>query len=251
MTTATPNLGWGAGRWLGMVLGLAALLAGSVGGLTRWPTLPPAVSAPHPDYVFAVATGADQADDQGLPDPTSFALGDPHGFSGAAARQLPRDPYTLAEFKAVPLWLAPDSEGQRLGQPVALAAVQPRPDRLAVPTLPLSVQPAPLVSVTNRIVTEASLADRPLIRVATLPPPVGEVLQATVVEVGVNPWGQVVAARVVGLSGSPSTDRAALEASRGALFAPLPQRLKAADAVLTDLQWGRLIFNWGGGVSLR
>lgn len=251
MTTGSANQEWGVARWLATVLGLAAALAGSIVGLTRWPTLQPTVAVPHPDFLFDLGAAAGRSVDAALPDPTSFALGDPHGFSGAAARQLPRNAYTLAEFKSAPAWLKLDPEGRRLGEPARLAAVQSRPDRLPVPTLPLSLQPAPLVPASNRVAADAAFAKRPILRIATGLPPLGEVLEATVVEVGVNPWGQVVAARVVNASGSPAADKSALEASRGALFAPLPGRLKSAEAVLTELQWGRLTFNWGGGVALR
>lgn len=251
MTTGPSSAAWGAGRWVVTVLAFAAVLGGSAGLLTRWPQLPPIVATPHPEFLLNLATAVGGSPDDVLPNPTGFALGDPHGFSGAAAAHLPRNAYTLAEFKAAPTWLRLDHDGQRLGRPVPLAAVQARSDRLPVPSLPLSLQPAPLVPATNRVAVDAAFARRPLLRLGAVPPPVDEVLPATVVEVGVNPWGQVVSARVVAASGSAAADRSALEASRGALFAPLPNRLKSADAVLTELQWGRLVFTWGSGVPLR
>ncbi len=251
MTTGSANYEWGVARWLATVLGLAATMAWSVVGLTRWPVFSPTEAVPHPDYRFELAPPGGRSSEAVLPDPTGFALGDAQGFSGAAARQLPRNAYTLAEFKSAPAWLKLDLEGQRLGEPARLAAVQARPDRLPVPTLPLSLQPAPLVPASNRVVADDAFAKRPILRITTGMPSFGEVLQATVVELGVNPWGQVVAARVVNASGSLAADKSALEASRGALFAPLPGRLKSAEAVLTELHWGRLTFNWGGGVPLR
>lgn len=251
MTADPSSSPWGAGRWTMTVVAFAAVLGVSAGRLTRWPELPPIVPAPHPEFLLDLSPTANQDSTGVLGNPTGFALGDPHGFSEAAAAQLPRNAYTLAEFKAAPTWLKLDREGQRLGRPVPLAAVPSRSDRLPVPSLPLSLQPAPLVPATNRVGIDAAFSQRPLLRLGAVPAPVDEVLPATVVEVGVNPWGQVVSARVVSASGSAAADRSALEASRGALFAPLPTRLKTADAVLTEMQWGRLIFTWGGGMPLR
>jgi TonB family protein len=248
--TAAPNQDWGPGRWLVTVLSLAGIMGASVAGLTRWPALPPAVEIPHPDYLFDPRPTAEPMGEL-LPLPTGFALADPKGFSGAALRLRPGQSYTLEEFKAAPRWLGMDLAAQRLGQAAALAAIPPKAERLPVPAVPLNLKPAPLVSANTVVATGPALGGRALVKIATVAPPVGEVLPASVVEVGINPWGQVIVARLVSSSGSPGVDQAAVAAARAALFAPLPGRLQAADSALTDLQWGRLNFNWGGGLPLR
>jgi TonB family protein len=248
--TAVPDHEWGPGRWLVTVLSLAGLMGASVAGLTRWPALPPTQEIAHPDYLFDPRPPAQPVGEL-LPLPTGFALADPKGFSGAAERLRPGQAYTIETFKAAPRWLGMDPSAQRLGQAAPLAAIPPKAERLPVPAMPLASKPAPLVSASTVVATGAALGGRALLKIATVPPPVGEVLPASVVEVGVNPWGQVIVARLIGSSGSPTVDQAAVAAARGALFSPLPGRLKAAESALTELQWGRLNFNWGGGLPLR
>lgn len=251
MNPATASGEWGAARWLSTVLGLTVLLGGSVKLLTRWPMLPPAREIPHPAYLFNPGVAGGVQGSEWLPDPMGFALADPDGFSGAAARLRPGQSYALAEFRANPEWLRMDRSGRRLGESVPLPPIQPRPDRLPVPAIPLSLRPAPLVPTNTVVTADPSLAGRSLREMVAVVPPSGEVLPAAVVEVAVNPWGQVVVARLVDSSGSPAADRLALSAARSARFDALSGRLKSEGSVFTELQWGRLTFNWGGGLALR
>ncbi len=251
MNTMAASESWGAGRWVAVIFGLAALTAGSAKFLTRWPQLPPATELPHPEYLFDPRADLPTPTDELLPDPTSFAAPDPRGFSGAADRLRPGQRYSVAEFKASPNWLAMDRAAQRLGEPPPLAGVRLRPERLPVPTVPLSQAPAPLTSADTQSTVDSDLRHRQLLRMNSAVPPAGEVLPPTVVEVGINPWGQVLSTRLVVSSGSPTADRAALEAARSARFSPLPGRPKSAESVFAELEWGRLTFAWGNGPGLR
>lgn len=251
MSAAATSGVWGVGRWVIVIGGLALVAGSSAQFLTRWPQLPPAAEIAHPDYLFDPRTDGPSITDELLPDPTAFATPDPRGFSGAADRLRPGQRYSVAEFKAAPNWLTMDRAAQRLGEPPPLASVRLRPERLPVPTVPLSVAPAPLTSGTTLTTVEPELRHRQLLQMNTAVPPVGEVLPPTVVEVGINPWGQVLSVRVVASSGSPTADRAALDAAHGARFSPLPGRPKSAEAVFAELEWGRLTFNWGNGPALR
>jgi len=248
-TAATET--WSVGRWFAAIAGLAMLAGSSAQFLTRWPQLPPANEFSHPDYLFDPRTDGAAATDEMLPDPLVFATPDPRGFSGTADRLRPGQRYSVAEFRAAPNWLAMDGSAQRLGTPPPLATVRLRPERLPVPTVPLSAAPAPLTSSTTQATLDPELRHRRLLQISTGVPPVGEVLPPAVVEVGINPWGQVLAARIVTSSGSPAADRVALDAARTARFSPLPGRPKSAEAVFAELEWGRLTFSWGNGPALR
>lgn len=180
-----------------------------------------------------------------------FAAPDRRGFSGTAERLRPGLGYSVAEFKVEPNWLAMDRSAQRLGAPPPLASVRPRPERLPVSMVPLSAAPAPLTPSNTQAKLDPELRHRQLLQISTAVPPAGEVFPPAVVEVGINPWGQVLSVRIVTSSGSPAADRVALDAARTARFSPLLGRPKSAEAVFAELEWGRLIFNWGNSPALR
>ena len=88
---STPSPVWSPTRWAVVSVLFAAVLVGGARGLTRWPSL----SSPTPPGLPQLQLALGQAKpfsaiDPLVPDPTLFALDDPHGFSGSAARALPQ-----------------------------------------------------------------------------------------------------------------------------------------------------------------
>lgn len=253
MNPASPTKAAATARWLILFLLLAGGLTASLLGLTRWPGLPAPVVGEHPAYLLDVRP--ERAPDAGLSwlgNPLEFAQGDVHGFAGAVSRQRPHTEYRVAEWQESPRWLGLDPALRRLGAAPAVAPVKLPEPKLSVPLLPVSLRPAPLARMENAVERSGALAQRRLLQIEAVAPPVGEVLPAVVVEVAVNPWGQVVTTRILTPSGSAATDAAVLRASRAARFEPLPRRLGRPEAVLTELEWGRLTFQWGAaGVPLR
>lgn len=248
MSTAvgTPLPVWSKARWLTVVLLVLLLQAGLVIGLTRWPSLPAPVLTPHAQVrlsngAVAVSPEADAL----LPDPLLFVRDDPHGFSGAVARSLPRSDYEVAELTETPHWLALDPAVRRVGQPPRRAdppAYRPSAIALAVP---VGDAIAPLLEATSQVSVRGGLARRPLTE--PLNPPLmksADVLQASVVEVGVTGAGDVLMARLVSSSGLPMADETALDLARRARFTPLNGDRRDPALATTDAEWGELAFIW-------
>ena len=245
-TSTMPPPGWTPTRRAVVSLVLAGVLAGGVAGLTRWPELP----SPQPpgSARLHLDLGRDGAMASSFfleADPTQFALSDPHGFSGAAERALPRGDYELAEFTEPPTWLAVDPVARRAGRVPELAA-PPAPSRSeAVPALE-GEPPAPaLLPSTSQATVRGGLADRPLTAALDVPSWVSaEPLSATVVEIGVTPEGDVLLARAVVPCGMKAADDAAVALARTARFAPKGETPRTGDLATTELAWGELVFQW-------
>lgn len=243
---------WSRARWTVVVLLLAAVQAGMVLGLTRWPRLA------DPTSTGDRSSRLDILDQGVLPrglmeeDPRQFARPDPQGFSGAAARAMPPPDYTLAEWPGRPRWLGAEAQPNRQGT-APPPAPPPEVRSRAVPPVALSHDTrAPLLLPTNTVVyPRGDLAGHTL--QATAPPlvlPGIEVLSPTVVEVGVAPSGHVVVARVTGLSGNPEADQLAFTWAQGVRF---PDLARGADDEVQPgpLTWGELAIVWRVQPSVR
>ncbi len=247
-TSTMPPAGWTPVRRTVVSLVLAGVLAGGVAGLTRWPELP----SPQPPGPARLHLHLDLGRDGTMAssfllaaDPTQFALSDPHGFSGAAERALPRGDYELAEFTEPPTWLAVDPLARRAGR-VPLLAAPPSPSRSgSVPALE-GEPPAPaLLPATSQATVRGGLADRPLAAVLDVPIwASAEPLSATVVEIGVTPEGDVLLARAVVPCGMKAADDAAVALARTARFAPNGETPRTGSLATTELAWGELVFQW-------
>jgi TonB family protein len=209
--------------------------------LVRPHPAPVVESEPSSVFVWVTVTDAQEAVGN-LPwvaSPMLFA-GEPDGaFSQAAARQLPRTGYPLAEWTPSRQWLN-DAQSRLLPQ---IASIAPRPaSRLRIPPAgfigPVSkVTPMPRRR-ESAIRLDPRLAGRRLIHAPVAPVLPGAELQGpTVVEVSIDTRGIVVSTRLAGGSGNSTADLHAVQLARQLRFEPTP-----ADADLPD--WGQITFHW-------
>ena len=187
-----------------------------------------------------------------LNDPTLFALPHRQGFSASAWLNLPElaaprfawteDPRWLSwpEFTAGGFDSAPAGRGP--GGEVRIPSLPPSDLPLAElpPTLPLTVR--------SRLRLEGPLAARSLLTPFQLSDPTNsDILTNTVIQMVVDALGRPRSFTLLGSSGLPRADEAALGFARTARFAPLPGAETEPDtspASLARLAWGTLSFDW-------
>ncbi|HTH47963.1 MAG TPA: hypothetical protein VMB21_10660, partial [Candidatus Limnocylindria bacterium] len=237
---------WSKTRWFTAVFVTVMVLAALVTGLTHWPSLPQPVRTQNVHVrlfngPLAAMTNAETL----LPDPLLFVQGDPHGFSGSAAHSLPRSDYEVAVFSEAPRWLPLDPTARRTG------AVPGRPPpaayRLPPTTLPALAGEAiaPLLDPASQAILRGRLARRPLTE--PLSPPLiksADVLQSSVIEVGVTDAGDVLMARLVSSSGLSMADDLALELALHAHFAPVDGDRRDPGITASEPEWGEIGFVW-------
>jgi hypothetical protein len=234
---------WTRGRFFGIMGVLFVLQAGLIilfGDRSR--PLPP-WSAPS---VRFRALGASVSEDQLLRqffvgDPAVFSLPTRHGFSGRGwldQRPLEYQPENQLE---PPKWLPLDMAllganfpVHRPGSEPILAALaetkaryeEPLPDFLTPETIPTQ-------SVFR---LEGALRDRLLGAGPSLrAQPSEKLLTNSVVQIAVDPAGEVVAARLDASCGSPEADADAAAQARALRFRPFPS---------AGMQWGEAVFQW-------
>ncbi len=175
-------------------------------------------------------------------DPTLFQAPSLHGFSGRAWMQTPPPEYHAAETPAPDVWLALTNSGwsPRLRVPAPpreapLALAAPPPTQFT----PAPIPPAAEAPSDSGFRIDGGLRQRRLLgsAPALAPQPSAELLKDTVVQIAVDPSGQVMTACVVANSGSAGADNTALGIARRLRFAPLQAPGAAPD-------WGRIVFAW-------
>jgi hypothetical protein len=191
-------------------------------------------------------------------DPTAFVLANHRGFSGGAWLNVAPQNYALADWSEPPRWLALPQE--QLGQSlVRYFSTNPPPVFQLAEKLP--VRPGLLESVAQGTIrTQSFLRVQPPLQLRTAPPelPVWtheDVLNPTVVEVGIDLAGEVRSARLLPVprahaqaghasqrSGLPAADRAALAAARLLQFEPVPSAGASIDP--NGVWWGQVVFHW-------
>lgn len=228
-----PAPGWSSRQWLGLAALLAAIHAGGFWLIARFPPGPRL----DPAESFGLTWSPESLEDP-VSSPTRFALPEAGGFSGDAARALPPVVYGWGRTEPRASFLPADPSGANLGP---APATPPPPTR----STQVAVIPPPTDTATRMSLTEAQveilggLARRGLARPLKLASwTEGDSPQATRIEVAVNPWGEVLTARITVGSGSKNADLAALEAVRNARFQPLAQ-VGRSDLLQADpLVWG-------------
>lgn len=231
-----PAPAWTSRRRIGLTLLMAALHAGGFWLIARFPP-GPAPSAPDPFRLVWSSAPPDPLEGS-LVSPTRFALPGEGGFSGDAARALPPVAYGWGRTEPRPSFLSADPDGSQLGPP---PAPPPPPARDPMPLGPMP----PTDSVGRMTLDEARIeiggglrSRRLAVSPKVAPWTGGDSPQPTRIELAVDPWGDVVTARILATSGSRPADLAALEAVRGARFQPLPGAGRGDSLRADRLTWG-------------
>ncbi len=234
---------WTRGRFLGVVGVLFVLQAGLLflfgSRSVPQPRLPP--PSVHFRSLGAAVDEAQLMRDYFVGDPAVFPLPNQHGFSGRGwLNQQPLKYQSEIQLEP-PAWLALDTA--RLGTnfptlPSGTEAILPDlNDQLARHEEPLPIFLAPENIATQSIFRlENVLTDRlvgagPVL--GTWPSP--QLLTNSTVQIAVNPVGEVVAARLVGRSGSSDADTDALAKARALRFRPS----RSSGTI-----WGEAVFQW-------
>ncbi|HWD20140.1 MAG TPA: hypothetical protein VHB20_12780 [Verrucomicrobiae bacterium] len=175
-------------------------------------------------------------------DPTLFQAPNRRGFSGAAWMETPPMEYHAGDGPARDVWLSMNSSGWK----PSLASRSHRAEfspTLSAPPSTVS-PPSSLVPDANQapsastVRLEGPLARRRLLTsTAELPAQASAQLAAnSIVQIAVDPAGQVLSACVISDGGLPGADAEALRRARSWRFAPQP----SAPAVT----WGNAVFSW-------
>lgn len=232
---------WGVGAALFILHLLLLLLFGGRGPVPRRPAVPaPQLQFAHPHAAEWLA----------LTDPTLFAQGHPHGFSGASWMKSVF-PFTnpQPEWTEAPRFLALNAhqlgaEFRRFIQtnlpptPVFVLKPTPAPASAAPPGLPATSRRPSTLRIEGALATRAWLDPPPLPAQQA-----DDLLTNSVVQVLVNGDGHVLSEVLLSGSGLPTADALALTLARKARFAPLPRTDGGRTAALA-LVSGLLIFEW-------
>jgi len=232
----TPASGWSSRQWMGLTALLAVLHAGGFWLIAHFP---PGPSLDDGDTFGLVwSAGFPDSLDVLVLSPTRFALPDAGGFSGDAAGALPPVAYGWGRTEPRPSFLPADPSGSNLGP--APATPSPPSRILSLPVVtPARSDLARMTQNEAQVEIRGALTTRSLMRPLKIAPwTESDSPQTTHVELAVNPWGEVLTARITVGSGSKAADLATLEAVRNARFQPLTQP-KRPDALHVDpLTWG-------------
>jgi TonB family protein len=231
---------WSRIGWTFSVCFLFAVQFYAVVWLARVPAASAAVARTGPTTRLWIPH--DPIEEQSLPGRSrlpAVARSEVLSFSRAAEQALPKPQYRLDEVAATPQWLTADS-GLHLASPVAPVRI---PARAATPdSLPeSSIRPVTVGQMATQTVmtvkgdlSRRSWETTPRWPVRTNSDP----LRPTVIEVAVNPRGDVLVPTLLFSSGDKAADAAALETIRQAKFKPL------AGTPDDSLTWGRLLIQW-------
>jgi hypothetical protein len=179
----------------------------------------------------ALAPGAEP---DGINDPMVFAGAHQHGFSAAAWLMPPREDYSITKTVSPPHFLEFNRPATEFP---ATEISAPRTTLLPIVEIPI-----PTEAPKSTFAIEGALKDRPLRKIPELPLQVAaDVLSSTVIQVGVQADGFPFSGRIIGRSGSPAADLAALKIANEVRFAPISPAIAGGRA---ELQWGEIVFRW-------
>ena len=192
--------------------------------------------------------GTPLAEAMAIQDPTTFALVNPHGFSGEAWLNIPPFEHRLADWMSPPYWLRPTTDrlGAAFSQFVRSNPVGPLTlaEGAAPPAFLLPLVSS-LIPTQSTLRVEGDLAHWPLMSPIKLPSFMHhDLLSNSVVRVMVNRSGRVLSHALLASSGSPDADQLALDLSRTARFQSLPTSDNGSVRDPSGLAWGKLIFRW-------
>jgi hypothetical protein len=241
------NSGWPVRKWilvgagvLAVQFGLLALL-GSRGGAKTSPVTnsPPAAIAADSGRNLPLAENA-----------AAFVLPNREGFSGRAWLESPRQDVEVKDWRDKPRPLEPQME--KLCGDLGALLKSPTSTNPGVPVFTGGERPDPPALEIHpgsgaELAIEGDLAGCKLLDPPPLEPrPASEsadILDDTVVRVGVDEHGLVVSAIVFSKSGSAAADADALKMARMAQF-QIPRSNDPAGPVNHSIIWGRMVFHW-------
>jgi TonB family protein len=243
--TAPAAQSWSRGKWFGVVGGLFLLQVLLLAWFGARGPFQPRPGSPAPQLQFASGAAGELL---ALTDPTLFAQGSPHGFSGAIWMNIPVPEYQPPEWTEAPRLLALNE--QQLGadfrrfmqtnRPFTPAfVVKPQPQF----TAPEIEESPPATSAPSTLRVQGELAARGLQSSPTLPPQkAADLLTNSIVEVWVDGDGTVFSEVLLASSGLYEADTNALAVAKAAQFDPLPRT--AAGRAPVTLTRGTLVFEW-------
>lgn len=183
-----------------------------------------------------------------VPDPTLFALMNRQGFSARTWLDFSFFHHSLNDWKEPAHWLALDAA--RFGQDFTRQVQTVELDRPLIDDKPAPRADTPEIASDisqHRSTVELSpeLKGRTLVSALVLPPQAhSDILTNSIVQVVVNPYGNVLSARLVRGSGSKKADQAAIDLARHARFDPARPPESARLNPLSALNVGDLVFRW-------
>jgi TonB family protein len=249
-STLKEPLRWSKSRWANVVLVIiAAQIILATRFSSRLVVVPRQIAESRASLLLdEPAPGTRLAETMAIQDPTTFALVNPHGFSGEAWLNLRPFEHRLADWMSPPYWLKPTTDGLgaaftqfvRSNQVSALTLAEGgAPPAFLLPLV------SSLVPTQSTLRVDGDLAHRPLMSPIKLPGVTHhDLLSNSVVRVMVNRSGRVLSHALLASSGSPDADQLALDLSRTARFQSLRTNDNGSVPDPSGLAWGRLIFKW-------
>lgn len=232
---------WTGRRWSSVLAVITLSHVGVFWLLAKAPTGPSILPGKPP----MVARWAETAPDPlagGLARPTRFALPDTGGFSADASTGLPRVEYALAAPKPVSKFLPANPDAGHLGTIPHTASPKPAAKvRLPEAFTATAIEPMTATRGTVEIAgLPAAIVPQRAIQIPQWTEPTAP--QPIRIEFAVNPFGEVITARLTLASGSRAADLAALSAIRESRFTSRPAG--TAEAFQSDrLTWGVATFH--------
>jgi hypothetical protein len=243
MSAIHESSSWTRGRFLGVAGVLFVLQVGLLflfGSRSSPQTLLPPPSV-HFRSLGAAVDEAQLMRDYFVGDPAVFPLPNQHGFSGRGwLNQQPLRYQSEIQLEP-PAWLTLDTSRLGTNFPALPSGdesiLRGLADQLARREEPLPAFLAPENIATQSIFRlEDGLSDRLLGGVPVLGAwPSPQLLTNSTVQIAVDHFGEVVAARLVGRSGLGEADTDALAKARALRFRPSPS---------SETIWGEAVFQW-------
>lgn len=239
-------LGWSQRKWWGVIAVVFALhLALAFVFSDRQPLAPrPVIAAPMMQVVV------EPSELLALDDPTLFALPHRRSFAAPAWLRVPKVDFPAFRWREPErsLALATEQLGDAFRQFMQTNTfVRFKLETLPAPGLPRGeISPALSPTARSELQVQGELATRRLLNPPELPSwSATDLLTNTVVQLRVTAAGNVFTfALLPPGSGSAAADQFALNATRSARFAPLPQTGNPLASPAANLTEGTLLFLW-------